>query len=114
MEGMSFKEFLSERNRMCEKLGDCTICPMFRLKHDLKMSCVDSFVKCPNEAEEIVRKWAEENPIPTNLDVLIEFLNDKLGFEISSSAPTIGECIEIYINHEFWKQPYKEPTHEQG
>lgn len=76
---MSEFNYLKEKARMVKSIGishftygcagDCQKCPLFG-NHE--MNCMGFETKYPEEAAEIVRKWAEEHPVKTRKDVLLE------------------------------------------
>lgn len=80
---MSEFRYLKEKARMLKFLGRngyCTrdICKKCRLSaagDQHEMSCETFEIEYPEEAEAIVRKWAQEHPAPkrkTRKDVLLE------------------------------------------
>lgn len=83
------KEFnyLKEKARMLKALGhtgtewcntdcnaDCKKCPLSHRNNRSHSGCTLFEINCPDEATEIVRKWAEEHPARTRKDVLFERL----------------------------------------
>lgn len=73
--------YLVEKKRMLDNLGrktgkcfgvDCSICPLGICNNGVNIGCNVFETEHPLEATEIVRKWAEEHPIETRKDVLLE------------------------------------------
>ena len=63
----------------CNNGANCLKCPLSASENRLKRYCVEFEIICPDEATEIVRKWAEEHPRKTRKDVLLEkFPNAKM------------------------------------
>lgn len=65
---MEFAEAVKIREKMCEYYynNNCLKCPLSEHNNGTKLTC-DSFIGTyPDEAEEIIIKWAEENLAKTN------------------------------------------------
>lgn len=74
MEKMTAMEFLKEYGRMCKLYDlDCSECPFceFRRKYDVQV-CRINMIEHPEEAVDIVQKWAEEHPVKTMLQDFFE------------------------------------------
>lgn len=79
---MSEFNYLKEKARMVKSIitthftyccgGDCQKCPLDKEHNGYAMTCSGLETKYPEEAEAIVRKWAEEHPRKTRKDVLLE------------------------------------------
>lgn len=82
---MSEFNYLREKARMIKSIsithyiygcaGECQKCPLGREHNGHEMTCSGFETAYPQEAEAIVRKWAEEHPVPkrkTRKDVLLE------------------------------------------
>ena len=80
-------EYLKTMKRMCDQYNGCSICPL-----NETLACV--YVKNPEEAVDIVERWAKEHPKMTNADKLIEVFGK---FRLSNITP------------EWLRQEYKEP-----
>lgn len=117
-----FVEVMKQKERMCKKYSEefsiCKKCELgiAKTKHD--MVCWEFLENLPQEAEEIIMKWAKEHPVITNFQKLEEVfgkeLTDKLDINdcMMNRCPnpirTCGEC----EYDDFWKQEYKEPKGE--
>lgn len=73
--------YLREKQRMLNSIGrtgigcigvQCSCCPLSRDKNARHMLCVNFEIEYPDEATEVVRKWAEKHPKKTRKDVLLE------------------------------------------
>lgn len=104
-------DYLKEKGRMTQ---NCTIhCDDCPFNYDNNCTTFDS--KYPEQAIEIVEKWAKENPVKTYLSVLLEKLpNAKLNIR---GIPDV--CIKHYFGKEYgncgfesckdcWNREYKE------
>lgn len=116
--------YLVEKKRMIKSLGNidekccdgkvCKTCPLSSNKNGCYVSCSSFEIEHPLEATEIVRKWAEEHPIKTRKDVLLEkFPNAKLkdkcgGYLIC--AKYLGLCSDCENNNcfECWNKGVEE------
>ena len=67
---MEFIEAMKIMKRMCE--GGCHDCPLDDSNNNTKKPCDDFMMLHPEEAEEIIIKWAEENPQKTILEDFLE------------------------------------------
>lgn len=66
---MEALKYLKEKERMCEKLGDCNKC---LLQDSQSGNCIIKEKYHPEEAVEIVEKWSAENPQKTILQDFLE------------------------------------------
>ena len=106
-----FVEIMNLRERLCnivasENDGCNKKCPLYAISGG--GLCNTYLSNHPKEAEEIIMKWAKENPIITNADKFKEVF----GFEPNEhTCPyTIekcnGECSELCDKYNFWKEEY--------
>ena len=58
-----FKEVVKQFNRMC-KAQQCNRCPLNN-KRDV-FTCWRALTEHPDEMEEAIMRWAEDNPVKTN------------------------------------------------
>lgn len=79
---------------MCASMN-CLECPLEYGNNGKMIRCTTIITENPKEAEEIIMKWAKENPIKTNAEKFKEV------FGITWNEAPIG-C-------RFWNQEYKEP-----
>lgn len=110
-----FKEVMKQRKRMC-KASECTsisceLKNMARIKGDI--TCDYLLTEYYEEAEEIIMKWAEENPIMTNADMLkkvfgFDVNRDDCLFGESEECKTHSACATCPLKN-WWNQEYKEP-----
>lgn len=62
-----------EMARMCKAMQNaCHECKLSMVKNGKTLPCGIFAKKFPDEASEIVHEWAEENPVRTRKDVLLE------------------------------------------
>lgn len=106
---MEALKYLKEKERMCEKLGDCNKC----LLQDSQMgNCIIREKYHPEEAVEIVEKWSAENPQKTILQDFLEkypkahtdiihhnICPRDLGYKIS------GDICPSDCGHPCWNRP---------
>ena len=119
---MDALKYFQEKARMtkADEKGNCTIscvhCPLFSHNHDeVSDSICGCFeLACPEKAIAIVQKWAEEHPVKTLLQDLLEhYPNGKLGLKgIPAFCPSllgysIEQCGEINCI-ECWGRPMEE------
>lgn len=96
--------YLVEKQRMLNSLGRtggdcdgvaCAMCPLSSNINVYEVTCNHFEIEHPLEATEIVRKWAEEHPRKTRMDILFEkFPNAKLKEDgvPEACAESIGIC----------------------
>ena len=122
---MEFVEVAKAKARMCASIMKCTSCPLSNFNNETGLNCETLINECPEKAEEIIMKWAEENPVKTNRQVFEEALREKFGdtFDISklvgliarlntcqiyrNSCPDVDDCFEC-SQKKFWDEEYKE------
>ena len=72
---MNAVDYLKIKGKMTE---DCTIscnkCPIEEINNGKDIICMKFESEYPEQAVEIVEKWAKENPVKTYLSVLLEKL----------------------------------------
>lgn len=65
---MEFINFTMEKKRLCDAHPSCGNCPMREARKKTLLQFCHAFIfTYPSEAEEIVEKWAKENPVETRL-----------------------------------------------
>lgn len=108
-----FQEVMKQAKRMCENCHVCKECPMDKFLIECGESCSGSLRRYPQQAEEIIMKWAEEHPIKTNADKAKEiFGNDLQLSDCESIRCTDNRNCDDCKHHNFWQQEYKEPKGE--
>ena len=89
-----FTEVMKHRERMCDS---CVV------KGENCVSCLghlQNIREHPKESELFILKWANENPIKTNADILEEFCKKIFGLTFEETSLIEG----------FWDREYKEPN----
>lgn len=99
-----FTEVMKQRKRMCKQFPRkdeflCDYCPIDSDNNGHNIDCSSFILKYPQEAEEIIMKWAEKNRIKTNEDVWKETFRKTFGINVE----------EIFNIDGFWDREYKEP-----
>ena len=62
-----FVKVVTERNRMCAAHGEyCNGCPLSARSRGTDIPCPTFLEESPEEAEEIILKWAAEHPFKSN------------------------------------------------
>lgn len=109
---MEFQEFWKERKRLCGHYKECDLCPMHSIL--ASTSCEVGCVKNPKEAEQIVKKWANEHPIVTNADKFKEVFGVPIGSYGAPCPPalTIYE-IGTMSNNDWLHAEYQPPKGEK-
>ena len=111
---MKAVDYLKAKARMADNCHIlCRDCPL--------KNCSKLEIDYPEQAVEIVERWAKENPIKTYLSVLLEkFPNvkiDKGGFPricVSELFNTEKYCNDVSINcKDCWNREYKEEVNEK-
>lgn len=111
-----FTEVIKQKERIHKTYtGICEKCAISSSNNGKKIGCGTFITDYPQEAEEIIMKWAEEHPIKTNADKFKEVF----GFDINRDTaecyglkcPPNGRCSECNI-HGFWGREYKETDNE--
>ena len=94
-----FKTVMKELDRMCHSFSsDCKGCPLNSIKIS-PFTCSKWIIDNPYEAEEVIMKWAEKNPVKTNRDKFKEVF----GFDPLTHRLYVREWLE---------ESYKEPKDE--
>lgn len=84
-------KYLKEKERMCEKIGDCNKCLLL----DSQMgNCIIREKYHPEKAVEIVEKWSVENPQKT---ILQDFLERYPNATLSSKGVPI--CCVLHLGY---------------
>ena len=96
-----FVEVMKQKKRMCNDCEQVNMC------HKCYGS-MNYINQNPQEAEEIIMKWASEHPIKTNADKFKEVFGLEPYSEYCPSKCTEKECLVCEYRH-FWSQEYKEP-----
>lgn len=69
-----FVKIMEQMNRMCK--NDCGECGLSYNNNGTGFVCSKFLRDEPKKAEEIIMKWAKENPVQTNYDKLVEVFGD--------------------------------------
>lgn len=106
-----FTEIMKQKKRMCEKYykNNCAYCP---LEDFVEINCDAEINANPQEAEEIIMKWAEEHPTQSNADKFKEvfgFIPDSEYCPNKCPENLVNGCLNCEYRH-FWSQEYKEPS----
>ena len=87
---MNEKATIYDYARMCERIGNCTICPLSIQNNKKEKFCDALLRECPDEANEIILKWCKEHPAKTRQSKFLEmFPNAKVK---SSGVLDIPPC----------------------
>jgi len=117
---MNAVEYLKIKGRMTKNCTiNCTKCPFDDSNSSKHIDCMEFESKYPEQAVEIVEKWAKENPVKTYKSVLLEkFPNASLSengvprgcprnlFNIDNGQCPATTCVKC------WNREYKEETNE--
>lgn len=91
---MEYSDYIKTKNRMTQYDGICIIpckdCPLALTNNKYMISCMDLEIQQPKEAEKIVQKWADEHPIKTRQQALLEVFPD---------APMNGDFVDVCPSH---------------
>ena len=108
-----FVEVMKIEKRLCESTKKCEECVLNHNNNGKNTICGSLATDYPEEAQEILLKWAEEHPIVTNRDKFREVF----GLAEEEFNPTNGcsyikclcrKCDECPRKN-FWFNEYKEP-----
>lgn len=104
---LNFKEAMRIKKRICETAsGKCENC---YIASDMDC-CNDFFTNYTDNAESILKKWAAEHPVKTNMDKLIEVFGEIQKYddkcEHHCSDRPCQSC-------DWWLQEYVEPNKEK-
>ena len=61
-----FQKVMEQYDRMCNGSNNCYECPITKAHNKTFVNCIHFMRKRGKAAEEIIMKWAAENPIMTN------------------------------------------------
>lgn len=115
-----FKEVIKIRQRMCNSIVHCEDCELSHSKNKNQGPCSSFIFVNPNEAEEIIMKWAAEHPIKTNKDKIKELFSNDLELNACEGFCCPKDNEDEYIKCEdcdyfgFWDKEYKEPEEQKG
>ena len=106
-----FVDVIKIKNRMCESVENCNDCPVGGNCNIIQGGCGLLLRKYPEQAQEILLKWAEEHPVKTNADKFEEVFGHKVNID---ECPFIGtkechshkSCFDC-PNNNFWEQEHK-------
>lgn len=110
-----FVEVMKYRKRMCAEYRkhSCSICPIYDVKES---TCANFLIENTQEAEEIIMKWAKENPIKTNAEKFKEVFGVDIYKDTTHNCTGmrcgINQCEECKYNG-FWYKEYIEPKEEK-
>ena len=119
---MEFVEVIKQKERMCE--GLCYDCPLSSRNNGTLLVCKELIKNYPEEAEEIIMKWAKEHPIKTNRQVFMEVMQEKFGDILNPNklhnmldnyccvlfnGDCDGNC-KTCDQNKFWDKEYEEVT----
>lgn len=93
--GMSFQEFVKEKERMCGGYANCDECGLSEYDE-----CDDFCFDQPEQAEEIVQRWIKDNPPITNADKFKEVFG--------VSVHKVMGC------GDWWSKVYTEPVEQDS
>lgn len=108
-----FTEVMKRKERMCDAFL-CDKCPLNKYKNYNSNTCANFIIDEPQQAEEIIMKWAKEHPIKTNADKFKEVFGFTPNIDICPFC-SLGDgfsslcCIECRYRY-FWMQEYKESS----
>ena len=92
-----YQEVIKHFNRMCDSHKFCDACEINDAR--ATFTCYRWLTENPTRAEEIILKWAKENPLMTNR---MKF-KEVFGFEFTVRVP------ESQYHREWLNREYKEP-----
>ena len=104
-------KILKDHKRMCINTC-CDDCTIWKLGDERAGTCWEWIEEHPEEAIDIIEKWAEEHPIKTRADVFLEHYpgSSPLGICPHHITPTLcihnQDCITCKKN--FWSQEVEE------
>lgn len=115
----SYVEVMKVKSRMCKTYrGFCEKCDISSDNNGKNIGCGSFISEYPQEAQNIIMKWAEEHKVKTNLDVFCEVFGvDKKDVDIIECPLYHGECCNNYTDldgckhckyNDWWQQEYKE------
>lgn len=106
---MDAVKFLEERNRICNKYAECSVCPLWDKLSFCKISICNNRHK---EAVQIVEEWAKNNPVKTRQSEFLKvfprtfMLSGVIGLcplDLDSDFPCqAGKCSCIDCKKGYW------------
>ena len=112
---LSYQEAMRIFKKLCkneEKFG-CSErgCPLFHpYRDELHLTCFYALYKYSDEIEPILKKWAAEHPVKTNMDKLIEVFGEIQKYDDECK----NHCLTIPCQScDWWLQEYVEPYKEE-
>lgn len=121
---MSEFNYLSEKRRYLDSIGEisayctgvkCEDCLLSAYHNNHNRSCGEFEFEYPEEATELIRKWAEEHPVMTNADKFKEVFGF-IPYGTEALCMSDKSCDHYDCNDcEFkawWNEEYKEPKGE--
>lgn len=113
-----FTEVMKQKERIHEHfiIEGCKQCPISRDNNAHQIGCDSFSTRFPQEAEEIIMKWAKENPIKTNADKFKEVFGvdvnrNKCLFGHSEECKKHLTCYSCHLTN-WWNEEYVEPDKE--
>lgn len=111
---MEFKEAMKIKKRMCQGIT-CFECPLNEPSSDKECACGEYILEFPEEAEEILKEWAEEHSRKTILqDFLEKYPNTELNaFGLPLMCPNVlgyskehhNDCMTYADCFQCWNRP---------
>lgn len=90
-----FKTVMKEHDRMCHSFScDCKDCPLGKQRGIF--TCLRWIFDHPYESEELIMKWAKENPMKTNGDKFKEIFGFDFKTTFNASPWTLEWLCEEY------------------
>lgn len=106
---LSLQEATSIYKRLCEhqrKKESCRECPVSSFKNHTKKLCRDFLIENTDKAEPILKQWAAEHPVKTNMDKLIEVFGEIQKYDDKCK----NHCSTIPCQScNWWQREYVEP-----
>lgn len=110
---LSYQEAMDIYKRLCEhhhKRSSCKECPVSSSKNYTKKLCRDFLIENTDKAEPILKQWAAEHPVKTNMDKLIEVFGEIQKYDDKCK----NHCSTIPCKScDWWLQEYVEPYKEE-
>ena len=110
-------EYFQNKKRMCENFSHCHDCPLGFNNHEGDIVCNEFEMNYPEQADEIVEKWAAEHPVKTRQSELMKLFpnleRDALGmcticprhFDTKFECSRFSNCQECCEN--YWLKEIK-------
>ena len=74
---------------ICDKNDTCDNCPLYSDNNITGLNCNKFILKCPEEVEKILIKWAKEHPQKT---ILMDFLEKYPNAKLDDDGTPEGPC----------------------